>query len=181
MKATRITLGIGRSEFTDAPNASIKLISPGSKNPIILSTTDENASVSVSKRAFLSASEENQRSNIALYQDEYQKGAIPQMVLITDDKTDDSRFVITDGNQKPVFASASTKGNTFSGAFDTSGRPRTISGINSEGVIFDEIFNNNGELIYAVHSTSDNPYAKTYVKQDPAIQNLEWDEYLQHT
>lgn len=165
----RIFLGTGKSEFSDDINTSIKLTSPGAKNPIILSTTDEKASVSVSKRAVLGATEEANRSYVGLYRDEYKKGDVPRLALLTDTKTDDSRFAITNGNEKSGFVSAATSGNFFSGVFDDTGKPRMLSGINSKGVVFDEMYNND-ELVYAVQLKKDSAYANTFIKQDPSAQ-----------
>lgn len=138
----RIVLGTGRSEFSGDPNTFIKIVSPSSLNPIILSSTDATGCVSVSERAFLCSNEQGQ-ATMSLFPDPYVKGV-----------------------SQPAVVAVSSQGNSLLGVAG-SNKIRGTLGLRSDGLAFSELYNEGGELVYSVQS-SRSPYAASYVKVDPA-------------
>jgi hypothetical protein len=185
--AERIALGTGRSELSGRPNTSIKLTSPSARNPIILSAADEMASVSIDKRLALLAN--GSQGGLEFYKNAYVTGAQPILYIGADTKAKVSeillrsdngtpqvhlgtnpeytRLMLFDKAGKPAILSATTAAGSLHAVLAGESRFRAAFGLNSDALAFSELFNEGGELVYAVQSGAD-PYARSFIRAAPS-------------
>jgi hypothetical protein len=160
----RITLGTGVSEFTGVPNTSIKLVSPALRNPVILSSADEVASVSVSKRAILAGADRGE-ARIMLTRSEFSSSRAPNVYLGTEARF--SQLSMYDNVGQPVLlATHEPSGKVLIGTLSGQGQFRSVQGLSPEGTAFSALFSKQGEVLYTVES-GDELYPNSYLKTTP--------------
>jgi hypothetical protein len=184
----RIQLGMGDSPFSGKPNAFIRVLSPNGVNPILITSTDDGASVSVDARTFISADAKG-RGGLTVYRQAYKTGAkatatiaVSQEVaaLSIRDSSDterafvgtgsgESSLILRNSTGSPAAALISKAQGTWVGVTGSDGQIR--SGIANLPSGESGMFVNNtvGTAVYVVASTS-SPYAESLLKENPSSQ-----------
>ncbi|WP_414665123.1 hypothetical protein [Horticoccus sp. 23ND18S-11] len=188
--AERIVLGMGKSEFSGVPNTSIKLLSPSAKNPVILSTGDVGASVSVGKRAILGLFGESpglhlridelpSEKNTGIFINADKQGLLfsmtnsagkDQVSFMASDKF--TRLNLLNSSGELGLLSLVSSSHSFYSLTDRVGTIRGIFGLHSGGVAYSELFQQSGELVYSLKADSQ-PFATSFIKPDPSTRAWE--------